>query len=162
MIGNDKIISSPSVEAKRNFSRELNKLRRSQQILTILVLLFVVMSFWIVVSLFSSQKSSKISPEVQKLAKPLTPTLDDTILDTITAKRAFTPEELANFEIFVTITDTATQTERVVPIGTAVLPSNGSAASQGSTATSSSQLQNVITTPAPTSNQSPIEEQVVQ
>ena len=148
MITNQKTISSPSVEAKRNFSREVSKLKRNQQILTILVLLFVSMTFWIITSLFSSQTSSKISPTINKLAMPLTPTLDTTILDTIDLKRSFSEEELSNFPIYVVVRDQSTQTERIVPIGTAVLPDD-TTTSVSTPATTSSQLQEEVVTPEP-------------
>jgi hypothetical protein len=109
------------------------------------------MAFWISVSLFSSQRSTKISPDVNKLAEPLVPTLDTSVLDTIDSKVTYTTEELADFPIMVIVNDTQTQEERIVPIGTAVLPSTRTT-SPARPATTSSQLQQVLSTPAPTPN----------
>lgn len=150
-MSNQPLITSASIEAKRTFSKEITKLRRNQQILTILVLLLVSMAFWIIVSLFSSQRSTKISPDINKLAEPLVPTLDTSVLDTIDSKVTYTTEELADFPIMVIVNDTQTQEERIVPIGTAVLPSTRTT-SPARPATTSSQLQQVLSTPAPTPN----------
>lgn len=147
MTPNRPVIATASVEAKRSFSKEMNKLRRNQQILTILILLFVCMSFWIIVSLFSSQRSSKISPEINQMAKPLTPTLDSTVLDTLDAKVSYTDEELADFPIFILVRDNQTQEERIVPLGSAVLPVNTVQPTQ--TEQTGSALQNQLTTPTP-------------
>ncbi|PIR61563.1 MAG: hypothetical protein COY81_03335 [Candidatus Pacebacteria bacterium CG_4_10_14_0_8_um_filter_43_12] len=111
-----KVIMTPSVEAKRTFSKEMNHLKANQQILTILVLLFISMIFWIIVSLFSSQTSSKISPDIKKLAKPLTPTLSVEALDTLESKQAISDQDLASFPIFVIQTDSTTQTQRIVEL----------------------------------------------
>lgn len=144
---NNYNISSPSVEAQRSFSKELSKLRRNQQILTILVLLFVTMAVWILVSLASSQRTSKITPEVKQMALPLTPTLDTTAIDKLESKVTYTEEELSTFPINVIYTDPRSQQETVVPLGTTVVlqPSP-----TPRVATSSSQLQQVIATPRPT------------
>lgn len=150
-MSNQPLITSPSIEAKRTFSKEVSKLRRNQQILTILVLLLVSMAFWIIVSLFSSQRSTKISADINTLAAPLTPTLDTSVLDTLDSKVTYTTEELADFPIFVIVNDTQTQEERIVPIGTAVLPISETA-TPARPATTSSQLQQVLSTPVPTPN----------
>lgn len=150
-MSNQTLITSASVEAKRSFSKEINKLRRNQQILTILVLLLVSMAFWIIVRLFSSQRTSKISPDINKLAEPLVPTLDTTVLDTLDSKVTYTTEELSDFPIMVIVTDPQNQDERIVPIGTAVLPSSRTTA-PARPATTSSQLQQVLSTPVPTPN----------
>lgn len=111
-------ITAPSVSSKRSFSKEMNRLKTNQQILTILVLLFICMIFWIIVSLFSSQNSTKISPEISQMAKPFNPTLDASVLDTLDSKRVLSEEELADFPIFVIQRDPTDQTETIVELGT--------------------------------------------
>lgn len=115
-------ITTPSLEAKRTFSKEMNRLRTNQQLLTILVLLFICLIFWIIVSLFSSQTSSKISPDIKEMAKPFNPTLSTQVLDTLESKRVFSEEELANFPIYVIERDPLDQTERIVELGTPSTP----------------------------------------
>lgn len=111
-------ITAPSVASKRSFSKEVNRLKANQQLLTILVLLFICMIFWIIVSLFSSQNSTKISPEVQQMAKPFNPTLDATVLDTLDGKRLLTDEELSSFPIFIIQRNLTDQTETIVELNT--------------------------------------------
>lgn len=109
-------ITTPSVASQRSFSKELTKLRTNQQILTILVLLFICMVFWIIVSLFSSQTSTKVTPEMTQKAEPLNPTLSTQVLDTLESKKVFTDEELSNFPIYVIQKSTTDQIERIVEL----------------------------------------------
>ena len=109
--------STISIGTKRSFVGEISKLRRNQQVLTGLVLLFVVVIFWIIVSLFSSQRDSKISPELQKLATPLNPAINDTVFTGLEDKRVFSEEELADFPIMIQV-DMGKGEKKVVPLGT--------------------------------------------
>lgn len=131
-------ITSPSVASQRSFSRELNKLRTSQQILTILVLLFICMVFWIIVSLFSSQNSSKITPDMTEKAAQFSPTLSTQVMDGLQNKRVFTDEELSNFPIYVIQKDTNDQTERIVEL------------KSGQPAPGTTTTQQPVATPSPT------------
>ena len=96
--------------------RDIKKLQQSKQLLAILILLFVALLFWIIVSLISSQTTEKISAELQKLAKPLTPVIDTKVLERITAKRKYSNEELSSFAIYKVVVSKDGRTERVVPL----------------------------------------------
>lgn len=111
-------ITSPSVASKRTFSKEMSRLKTNQQLLTILVLLFICMILWIIVSLVSSQNTTKISAEVLEMAKPFNPTLDETVLDTLDTKRVLSTEELSNFPIYIIQRDPVDQTETIVELNT--------------------------------------------
>lgn len=110
-------IATPSVAAKRSFSKEMNRLKTSQQILTILVLLFICMILWIIVSLFSSQNTTTISSELLQMAKPFNPTLSTEVIDEIETKRVFSDQELQDFTIFVIERDPLNQVDVVVELG---------------------------------------------
>lgn len=88
--------------------------------LAILVLLFVCVVFWMGGTLFSSQRDTKIDPELTRLAKPLSPTLDVTVIEQIEEKRQYTEDELANFTIYKIVLTKSTREERVVSIDTDV------------------------------------------
>ena len=96
--------------------RDIKKLQQSKQFLAILILLFVALLFWIIVSLISSQTTEKISPELQKLAKPLTPVIDTQVFEKIAAKRQYSNEELSSFTIYKVLVSKDGRTERVVPL----------------------------------------------
>ncbi len=96
--------------------RDIKKLQQSKQFLAILILLFVALLFWIIISLISSQTTEKISPELQKLAKPLTPVIDTQVFEKITAKRQYSNEELSSFTIYKVLVSKDGRTERVVPL----------------------------------------------
>lgn len=129
-------ITSPSVANKRSFSKEVSRLKTNQQLLTILVLLFICMILWIIISLFSSQNSTKITPEILEMAKPFNPTLDSSVLDTLDTKKVLTDEELTNFPIYVIQRDPLDQSERIVELGTST-PSTTPAPTQQTTTTPS-------------------------
>ncbi len=96
--------------------RDIKKLQQSKQFLAILILLFVALLFWIIVSLISSQTTEKISPELQRLAKPLTPVIDTQVFERITAKRQYSNDELSSFTIYKVLVSKDGRTERVVPL----------------------------------------------
>ena len=106
-----------SIGDKRNVGGEITKLRRNQHVLTILVLLLVVVIFWIIMSVFSSQRSSKILPEVKKMAQSLSPVIDDSVFEKLEEKRVFSAEELADFPIMIQV-DLGKGEKKIVPIGT--------------------------------------------
>lgn len=68
--------------------KSLNQLARRQQLLYLMMFTFATILVWVAISLFSSQKKTQISPELQALAKPLNPTLNRSILDRIGTKRS--------------------------------------------------------------------------
>jgi len=103
-----------------SFEQQLTVLKRNQKLLIILILFFVIVMVWTFVSLFTTQKTTVTSPELVKLATPLSPALDTEALENLTTKRAFSEEELEHFPIFKIITTTDNKTEVVVPIETTI------------------------------------------
>lgn len=95
---------------------EIKKIQTSKQLLTIMILLFVSLLFWVVISLITSQTSEKISPELQTIAKPLTPVIDDTAFDSIERRKEYTQDELSTFTIFKVLLSRDGKTEKVVPL----------------------------------------------
>mgnify|MGYP006921601114 CR=1 FL=1 len=80
---------------------QLKNLKKRKEILIILLFLFVIVIFWIGLSLFSSQQKLGITPEQKKLSQPLTPNIDVTTLEKIEKKKKYTDYELQNFPIYV-------------------------------------------------------------
>lgn len=85
----------------KSFIQQLNKLRRDKKFLWLGVLSFVLVTFWILLSIFATTKTSSISPELQTLAKSFVPRLESKVFDDILLKRPFSQEELANFPIYI-------------------------------------------------------------
>ncbi|NCN50998.1 MAG: hypothetical protein GW925_00925 [Candidatus Pacebacteria bacterium] len=101
---------------KNSFIDQLKSLRHGQQLLAIIILLLIVSIGWIFLGIFAGQQTSKISPELTKAASPLTPQLDDTILEEIENKHEYTKEELENFPIYKVISINRGKEQTIVPI----------------------------------------------
>lgn len=106
-----------SVANKRSAASQLDKIRGSQTILSIFILLLVAVLLWIVVSIFSSHRTTQISSDTSELAKPLSPNLSTEVLDVLDSKRAFTERELRDFPIYVIMRDSQSQAEQVILLG---------------------------------------------
>jgi hypothetical protein len=85
----------------KSIGKQLNKLRRDKRFLWFGILFFVLIAFWILLSLFATTKTSSISPELKDLAKSFIPRLESKVFDEILLKRSFSEEELSNFSIYV-------------------------------------------------------------
>ncbi len=91
----------------------LDTLKHKQWMLRILVFTLVTVMVWMGLSLFRSQQRTIISEDLQKLAIPLNPNIDVSVIERIEQKRAFTPEELTGFPIYRVI-KTPTGEEQIV------------------------------------------------
>jgi hypothetical protein len=109
-------ITTPAAATKKLISQEFAILKQKKQSLTIMILLMICVFGWVIVSVFSSQKESKVDPTLTVLAKPLTPVLDTEVFNTLQGKRSFTDEELASFPIYRIVVDPKTQTETIISI----------------------------------------------
>jgi hypothetical protein len=81
-------------------SSAISRLQKQQGLLRVLIFSFVTVMVWIGFSLFQSQQHTGISPELQKMAVPLNPNIDLTVIERIRQKRSFSPQELQNFPIY--------------------------------------------------------------
>ncbi len=104
------------MKKENDIKKDLHKLKTNRQFLTVLILLFVAVFFWIVVTLLNSQAKTEVSHEFTILAKPLTPHLDMEILKKIQAKKSYSDKELSQFTIYKNITTRDGKTEKIVPI----------------------------------------------
>jgi hypothetical protein len=104
------------IVSKTQVKKDLAKLRANKQFLTILVLLFVSVLFWITVSLISSQSKEEISNELTLLSKPLTPNIDKETLLRIKDKYSYSKEELSAFTIYKILTTRDGKTDKIVPL----------------------------------------------
>lgn len=99
--------------------KRLNALKNKQQLLYLMLFSLATVIIWVTISLITSQKRPGISPELQKLAAPLTPTLNQDTLRKIEQKRFYSDADLANFPIYKVITSSNGIDERIVTIETA-------------------------------------------
>jgi hypothetical protein len=109
-------ILSDSARAKNGIATHFAQLRYKQEILAIFSLLLVSVLFWIIISLFSSQQKTKITPELTKMAVTLNPTVNTALLDELVTKKMYTQSELSQFPIFTIIYDKRTQEGKIVSI----------------------------------------------
>jgi hypothetical protein len=79
---------------------QLKGLKKRKEILVILIFLFVIVIFWIGLSLFSSQEKLGITPEQKKMAQPLTPNINVATLEKLEQKKKYTEFELKNFPVY--------------------------------------------------------------
>jgi hypothetical protein len=98
-------ITTPANETRKAVKKQFAILKHKRQMLTILVLLFICVIGWVVVSLFAAQQKTKIDSKLLKYAQPLTANLDLATLNSLEEKRSFTEAELSNFPIFRVFTD---------------------------------------------------------
>lgn len=84
-----------------DIKKQLAKLQRDKKLLWLGVLFFVVVVLWILTSIFTTSKTSSISPELKELAKPFVPRLESKVFDEIALKRVFSQEELSVFPIYI-------------------------------------------------------------
>lgn len=104
----------------------LNPLKRLQQrreLLVILLFLFVIVVFWVGLSLLASQQQSGITASQQKAAQSLSPVLNMQVIEALENKRVYTASELRSFTIIQTPTTASTATvEETVGLDRVVLP----------------------------------------
>ncbi len=95
----------------------LEQLNKERQMLAILIFAFVSVLVWIAVSFASSQKSTRVSAELQAKAQPLTPNLNREVLEEIAQKKSFSESELANFPIKIRHIDGSSGGESIIYLG---------------------------------------------
>ena len=98
------------------FKQTLEKIKHQQQMLAILVFTLVATMIWIGASLFTSQQKIGISKDLLKLSRPLTPSINQEIIQRLKQKGVFSDSELQNFPIYVIKRD-QNQVERVIEMG---------------------------------------------
>ena len=98
------------------FEQGLDKLKQRQQLLAILIFAFVAVIIWIMISLFTSQQRTEISNDLLKLSQPLTPAINQEVINQIRDKSLYKTEELEDFPIYM-ITQDYNNQESVVEIG---------------------------------------------
>lgn len=97
---------------------QLLGLRKNRQFLAILILLFVCIIFWTGVTLITSQRSTKVSSELTKLATPINPNIDIEVIQELEQKNMYTEFELSNFTIYKIVTSRIDRIDRVVTLDT--------------------------------------------
>ncbi|NCO12683.1 hypothetical protein GW926_04095 [Candidatus Pacearchaeota archaeon] len=96
--------------------KKISNLRVKQQALYIMIFSFVTVLIWIMASLFRSQKKTGIAPDLLELAKPLSPTINVDVIDSIEERKAYSDQELFDFQIYKIIKSKDGRTQQVVPI----------------------------------------------
>jgi len=98
------------------FERQLDQIKRQKKLFIALILFFVVILTWILVSIFASQTKQAIGPELIKLAEPLVPNLNTQLLDDLQEKRYFSDEQLEKFSIYVLLSERGEDAGKVTEI----------------------------------------------
>lgn len=99
-----------------NFRADLIQLRHNQHFLAISILLLASVLIWVGFEMFKSQKISKITPQQKKLAEPLSPVLDVSVVENLENKIYFSESDLNNFQIYKFVTLDDGELSRAIPI----------------------------------------------
>ena len=103
---------------QNSFSKDLKHLQKNQQFLTIVVLLFVCMIFWLVISLFSTSQEKQTDASLLQLAKPLNPTIDRDVFSLLEKRQSYSKQDLESFPIYKFAKISRSTEQIIVPITT--------------------------------------------
>ncbi len=78
---------------------KLQNLQQQQAFIRGLIFALVTVIIWVGFSLFQTQQQTGISQDLQTLAVPMNPNIDETVIARLEAKRSFSPDELSGFPI---------------------------------------------------------------
>ncbi len=98
------------------FEEQLTKIKRQKKLFIALILFFVVLLCWILLSIFASQTQHVVETELIQLAQPLVPNLDQELLVELQDKDYFTEEELENFSIYALLSDRGEDAGKIIDI----------------------------------------------
>lgn len=99
------------------FKETLEKIKHQQQILAMLIFALVATIIWIGAGLFTSQQKTNVGQDLLKLAKPLTPSINQEVIQRLRQKKVFLESQLQDFPIYTTRKNQG-QAEQIVEIGT--------------------------------------------
>lgn len=101
----------------------MNTAQRSLQIhayknylLIVLGLLSAIVVVWIVVTLFTANRSVELPPGATSAAKTLSPVLDTSSLEKVAQKDYISPDQLESFPINVIVTDEFSKQKMILRI----------------------------------------------
>ena len=103
------------------FKQAFEKIKHQQQLLAILIFTFVASMIWIGISLFTSQQKTGISDDLLKLSKPLTPSINQDVIQRVQSKGVYLESQLRKFPIYM-IRKESGLPDQVVEIGTTPEP----------------------------------------
>ena len=98
------------------FKQALEKIKHQQQMLAMLVFALVAVIIWIGASLFVSQQKTGVDKDLLKLAKPLTPSINQEVIQRLRQKKVFLDSQMQDFPIYIIKKD-QNQIEQVVKMG---------------------------------------------
>jgi hypothetical protein len=121
---------------------QLSSLQRNQTFLRILIFTLVTVIIWVGLTLFRTQNTTGISPELLRLAEPLNPNINVEVLGRVEQKRAYQVQDLADFPIYTLSVDRSGE-ERVT-----ILSATGEQFASGSATPSQQPIAPPTTTPS--------------
>jgi hypothetical protein len=126
----------------------LTSLKRSKDVLYILILALVVALVWIIIGVYHAAVKTSIPANIQKLTTPLSPTLDTETLQGLSSRTLYTDQELQSFPINREIIDDKGVVQEVsTPVATPTPAASGSATARNA---SGSATTTADSTPTPT------------
>ena len=138
---------------------QLKKLQQRKELLMIFVFLFVIVLFWIGLSIFSSQQKLGITAEQKKLALPLSPNIEVSVVEKLEQKKWYEDWELQGFPVYAVLQSTGVSDT----VDITNLPPPASLSSNSSEATQSAQPSISVTgTPPVQPSQAPLQNKAIQ
>ncbi|HCR81718.1 MAG: hypothetical protein UX28_C0001G0080 [Candidatus Pacebacteria bacterium GW2011_GWA1_46_10] len=92
---------------------QFKRLQQRKELLVILLFLFVIIIFWIALSVLSSQQTVGITTEQKALSAPLSPNLNRAVIEKLEQKKGYSLEELADFPVHTIQTPVSVRTVTV-------------------------------------------------
>lgn len=93
------------MSSKPVYLRALEALRRREGLFRVFVFTLVTALFWIGFSIFQAQSQTKVSVDIRKHTEPLNPNINRAILEELSQRKRYTPEELQQFPLYERIVD---------------------------------------------------------
>lgn len=99
----------------------LPSLQRRQSLLYILIFTLVTITIWAGFSILRanqrvSNSTEVIPPELKRLARPLNPSIDTTVLTNLQAKKQFSSAELGDFPIYTIAINRETRNQELLTV----------------------------------------------
>lgn len=86
---------------------QISSLHQRQTLLKIMIFTLVTAVIWVGLTLFRTQQRTEISQELIKLAEPLNPNINLSVITRIEEKKGYSDQELSDFPIYSIVTDGA-------------------------------------------------------
>ncbi len=98
------------------FKNQLEKLKKEKKLFLVLIFVLAAIVVWVLVSILITKKTTGITPEMKKMAEPLNPNLNTSLLDRLDKKKSFNQSQLESFPIYVLVQDSESEIFSIIDV----------------------------------------------